>query len=271
MDFKKIVPSLALQPYVRNYWIFDLKEEDIPFTQLLFPFGSFELIFNLLNAPDMKVLGEKGSFTQPESIYPGQFTKPFVLNFTQSSKCVGVSLQPWMGKLLFNVPAQEFTDKVMKVDELDNSTFLREKLLLTMNEEDKLIVELEDFLINKLNHYSFDNTSADIAKSIMLDPSAGEFKNIISSIGVTRRRIEQRFLETTGLPMGFFVRKVRFQKAVNLLRFKKELSLTKIGLMAGYYDQSHFIREFKEFSGLTPKEFLQNSTDMKSFVSELML
>ena len=96
-------------------------------------------------------------------------------------------------------------------------------------------------------------------------------KNIISSIGVTRRRIEQRFLETTGLPMGFFVRKVRFQKAVNLLRFKNELSLTKIGLMAGYYDQSHFIREFKEFSGVTPKEFIQNSTDMKSFVSELML
>jgi AraC-like DNA-binding protein len=51
---------------------------------------------------------------------------------------------------------------------------------------------------------------------------------------------------------------------------EKHLPLTHIGLEAGYYDQSHFIKDFKEFSGTSPKKFLNQSSGMKSFVSDLI-
>jgi len=270
MEFKKIIPSPALQPYVRYYWLFDVREDDIPFSQLLFPFGSFELIFNLLNAPQMKMINEQSAFIQPDSLYPGQFTKPFVLNFTQSAKCIGVSLQPWVGNLLFNIPAQEFTDKITHIESVENKNGLRERLINAKSETD-LLAQLEQHLTDKLRNYQTDIVSSHIARTIISNPATQEFKNIVSSIGFTRRRIEQRFLETTGLPMGFFLRKIRFQKAVNLLRFENNLSLTHIGLDAGYYDQAHFIREFKEFAGLTPSEFLKQNSEMKSFASELTM
>ncbi len=270
MEFKKIIPSAALQPFVRHYWLFDVNECDIPFSQLLFPFGSFELIVNLHNAPQMKVLGDNESFLQPESLYPGQFTKPFVLNFTQSTKCIGVSLQPWMGNLLFNIPAQEFTDRVTRVQSIDSKNQLREKLIDAKNET-ALLQQLESHLLDKLRDYKPDNVSSTIAKSIILNPTADAYKNIVGTIGISRRRIEQRFLETTGLPMSFFVRKVRFQKAVGLLRDDSNFSLTQIGLDAGYYDQAHFIREFKEFAGVTPKTFLKENSELKKFVSELIM
>jgi len=270
MEFKKILPSLVLRPYVRNYWLFDVNERDIPFAQLLFPFGSFELIINLQNAPQMKMVGDKSTFTQPDSLYLGQFTRPFVLNFTKSTKCIGVSLQPWIGKLLFKFPAQEFTDRVMNVGIVDDKWRLREKLLEAKTESEWL-AHLEIFLEMKLKNFEADTVSSKIANSIINSPTTQEFKNIVSSIGFTRRRIEQRFLETTGLPMGFFVRKVRFQKAVNLLRVECQHPLTAIGYQAGYYDQAHFIREFKEFSGLSPSKFLKETSQMKEFVRDLML
>jgi AraC-like DNA-binding protein len=270
MEFKEITPSLALQPYVRNYWLFDVNEGDLPFSQLLFPFGSFELIFNLLNAPQMRMHGQKSSFLQPDNLFPGQFTKPFVLDFMQSTRCIGVSLQPWMGNFLFNIPAQEFTDRVTDVQSIDDKNRLTHKLR-DAKSETVLIKQLEEHLLGKLKNCNIDSVATHIARTIIQSPATYEFKNILISIGLTRRRIEQRFLEATGLPMGFFVRKVRFQKAVNLLRYEKNLSLSQIGLDAGYYDQAHFIREFKEFSGVTPKEFLNQISEMKNFVSDLMM
>ena len=109
-----------------------------------------------------------------------------------------------------------------------------------------------------------------MAKTILKKPSAEEYKDIVSTIGFTRRRIEQRFLESTGLSMGAFVRKNRFQNAINILNSRLSWSLTRIGLEAGYYDQSHFIREFKGYSGLTPKRFLLEQEETKGDVATLM-
>lgn len=270
MQFKKIIPSPALQPFVKYFWLLDVDENDIPFSQLLIPFGSFELIFNLVNAPEMKIDGTHKAVSQSDNLFPGQFTKPFLLKYTKPFSSVGISLQPWTGNLLFNTPAQYFTNCLTNVNDLDRKFALREQLLNAQN-ENEITLLFENYLLEKLKYYEVDSVSADIAKAILKNPSVNEYKDIVSTIGFTRRRIEQRFLESTGLPMGNFVRKIRFQKAVNILRCKTKLSLSDIGLEAGYYDQSHFIREFKEFSSVTPKEFVKQNSATNSNVSELMM
>lgn len=270
MQFKKIIPAPALQPYVKYFWLLDVNEKDIPFSQLLIPFGWFELIFNLKNAPEMRIDGEKKAIPQAESLFAGQFTKPFLLNYSKPFYSVGVSLQPWTGNLLFNAPAQFFTDCLTDFNDLDNNLELKDQLQ-NAKSETEIILLFENYLLDKLKHYQVDAITADIAKAILKNPSVNQYKEIVSKVGFTRRRIEQRFIESTGLPMGCFVRKIRFQKAVNILRCNTTVSLTKIGLDAGYYDQSHFIREFKDFSGVTPKEFLKQNSDLNSNVSELMM
>ncbi len=270
MEFRKILPSPVLQPFVRYYWVFDVAESDVPFSQLLFPFGSFELIFNLTNAPDMRYVGECLEFKQPDIIYLGQFTKPFILNFTQRSHSIGVSLYPWVGNLLFDTPANVFKNRVTFVESICNSDFLYEKLKEKTNETD-CIKQLELFLSEKFTRNKPDNLVLSISKSIISNSSNDELINTLSTIGVTRRRIEQRFLESTGLTMGFFIRKIRFQKAVHLLKNQMKKNLTQVGLETGYFDQSHFIREFKSFAGITPKDFLKHQSEMRDFVSGLMV
>ncbi|NJM53248.1 MAG: helix-turn-helix transcriptional regulator [Blastocatellia bacterium] len=53
-----------------------------------------------------------------------------------------------------------------------------------------------------------------------------------------------------------YVRKIRVEKSLNLLR-NQQLALTEIALICGFADQSHFIRSFKQFHGITPKKFRQ--------------
>jgi len=269
MLLKKILPSPKLQPFVRCYWLFDILDSDIPYTQLLFPFGSFELILNLRNPPQMQILGDNKHFKQPDSFYPGQFTKPFILDFTKSSKCVGVSFHPWVGNFLYNIPAKEFTDKTIPLNSISNENDLLDKLLHSNNESD-LILILETYLLEKIKDYEMDSVTNLIAKTIICNPSTPNFKNILCSLGISRRRIEQRFVYSIGLSMGSFVRKIRFQNVVSLIQTDPMKSLSYIGLEAGYYDQAHFIREFKEFSGLTPKEFKKETSSLKEFVSNLM-
>lgn len=66
--------------------------------------------------------------------------------------------------------------------------------------------------------------------------------------------------------MGMFVRKVRFDSAIDFLCRETRTSLTHAGLDLGCYDQAHFSREFKSFAGITPKAYrrkLQAMTELE--------
>jgi len=131
---------------------------------------------------------------------------------------------------------------------------------------------LEEYLSKKLLKTQSDPIVRSLAAHLINSPAHGALNAGMSGIGLSRRRIEQRFLNSTGLSMGMFVRKVRFQKAVHLLKESPtDGNLFDIGYDAGYYDQSHFISDFKAFSGLSPKNFRGQTTDLQDFLKSLVL
>lgn len=66
------------------------------------------------------------------------------------------------------------------------------------------------------------------------------------------RQFERQCLERVGLPPKLFARLIRFSKAYQLKEQVQHLSWTSIAHACGYYDQMHFIRDFREFAGVTP-------------------
>lgn len=81
---------------------------------------------------------------------------------------------------------------------------------------------------------------------------------LASNVNMSKRNFERRFLEYVGLTPVFYNRIVRFQRAIQLLNINNKTSFTELAYSAGYFDQSHFIRDFKLFYGQTPKEFSHN-------------
>eukprot|EP00697_Spironema_sp_BW2_P010398 gnl/Spiro4/25607_TR12751_c0_g1_i1.p1 gnl/Spiro4/25607_TR12751_c0_g1~~gnl/Spiro4/25607_TR12751_c0_g1_i1.p1 ORF type:complete len:274 (+),score=-23.00 gnl/Spiro4/25607_TR12751_c0_g1_i1:818-1639(+) len=271
MKIKKKYPAITLAPFVRYYWYFEIEAAEIPVAQLSFPYGAFELICYLENPNHMRWTNSSYEFTEPEFFYAGQLTKPLVMTFNEPCKCAGVSLYPWAGSHLFNIPAGEFTNELVPIADLEKGNDFYGQLKLAAGEA-TIFTCLENYLLQKLAPKQNDPVVYALARQIIDQPTRDALNTRLSAIGLSRRRIEQRFMDTTGLSMGAFTRKVRFQKAVHLLKENNaRLSFTSVGLKAGYYDQAHFISDFKEFSGMSPKYFQQQKTDLNDFLKTMVL
>ncbi len=269
MRHQKKLPTAALAPFIKHYWYFETDERDIPFSQLSFPYGAFELICYLENPNTMRWLGSDDDFLEPAIFYAGQLTKPFVLTFTKRCKCVGVSLHPWAGNLLYDTPANHFTNELADLRNMEADSGLYDKLKQCAN-ADALFNCLETYILKKLAGKQNDLLVYTVARQIMDNPTRQNLNMALNGAGLSRRRVEQRFIEATGLSMGLFTRKVRFQKTVHLLKNSPLQNLTALGISAGYYDQSHFIADFKAFAGAPPKSFRQQKTGLSDILNVYM-
>ena len=78
-------------------------------------------------------------------------------------------------------------------------------------------------------------------------------QDIADAMGITNRTLERHFMATVGMSPKKFLRIVRFKQAAQQLRlFKSSFMLSDIAVQCGYYDQSHFIKEFKALYGDSP-------------------
>lgn len=98
-----------------------------------------------------------------------------------------------------------------------------------------------------------------VVKSLVMDIIANEgninFGELTKRFQLSQRRIEQKFIEGVGICPKHFSRIVRFQSIFQVVGQMKRINFTNIVYECGYYDQAHFIRNFKEFTGLTPRKF----------------
>lgn len=262
-------PATALASFVRHYWYFEIGEDELPFAQMSFPYGSFELICYLENPNLMRWAGSAEDFFEPAIFFAGQLTRPYVMTFTKKCRCVGASLYPWAGNSLYPEPANEFTNRLVPLDELERDTGLHQRLMACAC-TDTLFACLEAHLLKKIAGRQNDSVVQQLSKCIIENPAREGLNLLLERTGLSRRRLEQRFIQSTGLPMGMFMRKMRFQKALQLMGSRaNNLNLTQVGFTAGYYDQAHFINEFKKFSGLSPGEF--QATELNNFMATLMV
>lgn len=101
------------------------------------------------------------------------------------------------------------------------------------------------------------NRVAHILTSITKDSSENNISRIAGTFGITSRYLHKLVYQHTGLSPKSFDKIHRFKTSLKLIGENK-MPLTSIAYDAGYFDQSHFIRDFKSFTGLTPSAYLSN-------------
>src|SRR3569832_1390228 len=92
-----------------------------------------------------------------------------------------------------------------------------------------------------------------ICNSIYALGESFDVKKLANQYGISERYIQRLFLDGTGLTPRSFFNVRRFTKSVNLV-LSSQMPLTSVAYGCGYYDQAHFIKEFKKFTGITPSE-----------------
>ena len=94
-----------------------------------------------------------------------------------------------------------------------------------------------------------------------------DMDELAGMVSVNRRNIERRFATSIGMSPKQLSRAVRLQATLRMLEQKNFTSLTSLAYENGYYDQAHFIKDFKEFTGIKPKSFYARNLRLAALFS----
>jgi len=101
--------------------------------------------------------------------------------------------------------------------------------------------------------------------------SKGQCKipDLIAGAYMSRRKFERKFLEEVGVSPKAYARIRRFGYTCSLMAGDREADMIDALHRGGYYDQSHFIRDFKYFSGRTPGYYVKNNEELANYVDKV--
>jgi transcriptional regulator GlxA family with amidase domain len=136
-----------------------------------------------------------------------------------------------------------------------DGSVLRERLLGTSTPEEKLTL-LETVLLDHLTRSSPDDAIRLAARGLAEGSSVSE---VADRLGLLPRRLSRRFQEAVGLRPKRYARIRRLQRLLRSMNASGDVDWAELAVAHGYYDQAHFINEFREATGLTPTAYRPRS------------
>jgi AraC-like DNA-binding protein len=270
MKYNEIRPGNALKQYVKCYYIYE-SDVNVVFEDRVFPSGCVEIIFNLGTGKWQTAAGN-GYTTTPSIELWGQIIRPLPIRSVGKNTMLGIRFYPHAAAYFLNDKVGLFNDQVVDFRDLHGGkvSSLYSKLLETTN-WNKRIELIEDFLLQRLllsqNKFSKLVVIGDVMSELRKADFFDNIENVASRYGITSRYLQKLFFQYTGLSPKLYSQINRFQNSLRLVT-QKNISLTSIAHNCGYFDQSHFIREFKSFTGFTPSGYsLANSPITAAFAN----
>ncbi|AJW62261.1 DNA-binding transcriptional activator FeaR [Elizabethkingia miricola] len=254
----QFLPDQYLQPFIRHY-LFLESTQQLTGILRLFTDGSTGVVFSLQGS----LATDLNHKTQlPGSFLYGQISDFRDLYTNSGFSFIIVVFSPLGMKQLTGIPAYEMKNQITDANHLfPNISFLTEELFESNNYEKQ---------IQLLNLFFLKTYTADRAKDISTpislmdilykDKDSGTISNLVKCSGYSERHIERIFKEHIGISPKAFSSIIRLHRFLKLLSHPNESdSMTSLGYTANYFDQSHLIREFKKYTGITPKQYMDKT------------
>lgn len=260
MNYQTFPPHPDLESFVKCYWTLEIPAQKDVQRQLIIPDGCIEMIFIL--GDDIKRYTSADEFIiQPREMVIGQITEPFYIQPTGYVNTFAVRFYPYGFANFVPTPIRELTNRETPLEllfEKEASKQLEQKIILATDTEERISI-VENFFLNRLS----DKTTVDSIVKTTIDTifstkGASSINAILKDSLSKRRQLEREFKKQIGISPKQLGKVIRLQTALKMLLNQQSETLTSIAYESEYYDQAHFIKDFKEFTGITPKEFLGN-------------
>ncbi len=187
----------------------------------------------------------------------GQMTEPGVMHYQAGSfKTTQVVLKPHALQSLMGLNASVLTNNVVDLSEFAAGSLNRR--LLDARSDQQRVDLITGYLVAKLRQAKSRDCLVEASLRLIHHNSAKvTIKYLLDSLNLSERQFEKRFTQTVGLTPQFYIRVKRFNEAIRVMKTRPFERLTDVAHALNYYDQSHFIRDTKAFSGITPKLLFQ--------------
>lgn len=257
----QILPPKILFPYIKHY-LFLESSVDQHKKLRLFSDGNTGMVFLL----DQGFLSVNQSQHLPHSFLYGQISHFRDLALNKQTSFIIIVFQPDGLHKLLGISAHELKDQIV----LTQDVFGKPAVTLYENlgylkKTDEKVHALNTFFYNLVvqNKSSSQQVLSAVLQYINRQKGLVTVEQMANYSGYTERHMERIFSQQVGMSPKKFVNIIQLHSFLKLLRNKPaEKDLTSICYEGGYFDQSHLIRAFKKYTGITPSEYLNNTTKL---------
>jgi AraC-like DNA-binding protein len=248
--------SPKTERFVNKIWCLDNSiGESLIQNKLVLPNGCFNLAIVYGNA--IEVHTSKKKYKMDEGIYfCSQMTNKVLVNIEPKTKVTIIQLHAWTISMFPNYDLSGFIDSIIKINP----------------SEIPFEVQIESdikTLINRINVYfeeltalhSDKNTIEKICELIKIQEEKISVSEISRALNCSQRLLQIKFKAATGLTIKKYIEILKFRKSIDQMVNSdlEKLKLTDVALYNKYFDQSHFIKKFKDVTKTTPKMFNPDS------------
>ncbi len=239
--FCRYLPGPALRPFIRNYWtVRPAGQSEAVGRQRVVPDGCIDIIFV-----------RHGPTESFKASVVGTMTRPIFAELTARTEYLGVRFAPGGFGHFFATPAGELTDRIVSLENLSVS-FLSTGRVADNPDVQARIRLIEDALKRRFVSDRQGPISAKILDMISARGGMVTVAELADFAGWSPRHLGRRVRDSVGVGPKTFCRITRFKSALRALRCRPSPALLQVALEAGYYDQAHFIHDFRRFYGASP-------------------
>lgn len=246
--------TMEAERFVNKIWVLDNSSNDQAVGgQMILPNGCFNLA--IITGNGAEVITKNNTHILKEGIYLGsQMTEKVIANIESHSKGIVIQLHAWTISLFPQLDFRKFKDVVIPFD-LDN-------LELKYNLDSKLwsdinhIIDFTNKNFEDLNKQNPQKTLTELMCLQLVDQNEKISKKL-DGIKYSNRALQMEFKKYTGLTRKQYSKLIHLRKTVDIISDTEgpNSSLTSIAHERGYFDQTHFVKTFKEIVKITPKKF----------------
>ena len=234
------------------------------------PDGNVQIIFDLTDNPkyiyDNETLNEiqackkvwfSGFRTEPITIPSGKESEMLIVNFRKGGAF------PFLSEPIYNLTNYVVDAELVVTDSILD---LRDKIRDTESIQNKFDLVEQHIIQYYLNRLAENPFVEYMISEICSRPDQTSIKGITSKVGFSQKHLIKIFREHVGVTPKEFLKVIRFQKAIEEIEQNRSINWTSVALDCGFYDQSHFISDFKKYSGFTPNDYLRQRGEFLNYI-----
>ena len=271
MQYQKFQPLEILSPFVECYFTWDglhTAEQELVIESP--PSGFCSIVF-IYGDPYFLQNKKYERLAVPLQFISGQSIYSYKLFLSGTIGTAGIVFKPAALATLFDLPMYDYTEervdlyKVFKKEVIDKYA----SAIKNATDAKQRVQWLEQFVLHEYQLRKPEPDYIDQAASLIVEKYGMlQVNDLLQNSFMSRRTFERKFFQKVGLSPKYYARIRRIGYICNLIAGKKKVDWPQVFHECEFYDQAHFIKDFLEFTGRTPQQYLKENTELANYVEK---